>query len=206
MKTFKEKLSSAGFSLIELLVAMTIFIVVIGAILGMFVSAIKIQRYVLSSQYLLDQSSYAMEYMSKGLRMAKKDLTGSCIPAFTNYNWGMVSGGTFVDGLVFKKEASGTPPSLKCKEFFLESGQLKDYEDDRGVLPLTSANKLEVLDFSVTDFGWAQPGLLVPSGDNLQPRLTMSLGIKALGGDPQPMIRLQTTVSQRDLDVKEVAP
>ncbi len=205
METLKEKPFSRhqkGFSLIELLVAITIFIIVIGAITSMFVSAIKIQRYVLASQYLLDQSSYAMEYTSKVLRMAKKDLTGvsGCIPQFTNYAWDTVPGETS-DGLLFEKELATAPPSLICKGFFLEDSQLKDYEPGRGVLPLTSANRLEVLDFGVAGFGWGQP-----PADTLQARVTMTLGIRALGNEPQPKIRLQTTISQRDLDLKEVEP
>lgn len=200
MEILKKKLffgCQRGFSLIELLVAILIFIIVIGAIVSMFVSAIKVQRYVLASQYLLDQSSYAMEYTSKALRMAKKDLTGNCLPAFTNYAEGRVAG----ESLMFQKEVPTEPPSLACKEFFLEDSQLKDYEDGRGVLPLTSGNRLEALDFGVAGFGWEQP-----PDDTLQARVTMSLGIRALGGEPQPRIRLQTTVSQRDLDLKEIAP
>ncbi len=74
-----------GYTLIELLVALAVFTVVIAAPTGFFVSALKGQQKALASQELYDNVSYTLEYISRALRMAKKDLTGSCITANMNY-------------------------------------------------------------------------------------------------------------------------
>ncbi|GAI33847.1 unnamed protein product, partial [marine sediment metagenome] len=42
------------------------------SISGVFISGFRGQRSALSSQRLLDQTSYALEYMSRALRMASK--------------------------------------------------------------------------------------------------------------------------------------
>ena len=62
-----------GFTIIEMLVAVTIFTLVTGSITGLFISSIRSQSKVLTTQKLLDEASYAMEYMGRFLRMAKKD-------------------------------------------------------------------------------------------------------------------------------------
>ena len=62
-----------AFTLIEMLIAVVIFSIIIGAATGVFVSAIQLQKYNLAYQQLLDQTSYAMEYMSRAIRMAKRN-------------------------------------------------------------------------------------------------------------------------------------
>ena len=73
-----------AFTLIEMLVAALIFSIVIGAATGVFVSAIKLQRYNLAHQQLLSQVSYAVEYMDRAIRMAIKD-DGFCGFASQSY-------------------------------------------------------------------------------------------------------------------------
>ena len=66
--------TNKGYTLIEILVAVGIFITIIAAPTGFFVSSLKGQQKTLSSQKVLDESSYALEYISRALRMAKKEL------------------------------------------------------------------------------------------------------------------------------------
>ena len=68
-----------GFTLIELIVVMAVFLFVIGAALGIFISIIQHQRIILAEQELLNQTSYIEEYMSKALRMATRDISGNCL-------------------------------------------------------------------------------------------------------------------------------
>ena len=77
----KYKKNGEGFTLIEILVVIVIFSIVLGAVIGIFISAIRIQRYYLASQKLLDQTSYVTEYMSRSIRMAKKRLDDPPAPA-----------------------------------------------------------------------------------------------------------------------------
>ncbi len=183
----KEKLKSSGFTLVEILVAMAIFSIVTGVAIGVFATAMKLQRKILAEQQVLDQTSYALEYMSRAIRMAKKDLTGSCLTsagAKNNYE----TDGSRIRFLNYMN---------KCQEFFSQGGQLKEQKSTdnsaanfEAALPLTSDDLSA--DFKIASSGWDQD-------DNLQPAVTMFLDIE---GQNLAKIQIQTTISQRNLDVK----
>ena len=70
---------------------MAVFLFIIGAAIGIFLSIVQSQKRVLSEQQLLNQISYAQEHMSKALRMANTAIDDSCIPKgyvylLTRYN------------------------------------------------------------------------------------------------------------------------
>ena len=90
-----------GFTLVEILVAVGIFFVVIAAPTGFFVSSLKGQQKALSSQELLDQSSYALERISRAIRMARKDdITGlNCCLSGDKVNYEIIH---FGQGIVFR--------------------------------------------------------------------------------------------------------
>src|SRR3989344_3979835 len=68
-----------GFTLVELLVVLSIFIIIIGVVVSIFISIINIQRAVLQEQEYVDQVSYAIESISKTLRISLVDPTGVCL-------------------------------------------------------------------------------------------------------------------------------
>ena len=179
---FNFQFSKRGFTLIELLITITIFSIVITAFLGLFGSAFHWQRKSLSQFYLLNNASYLTEYISRALRMAKKDLTGSCIAPKYNYeNPGGDS--SKIRFLNYNEE---------CQEFFLQNGVLK-VKKSGVTLPLTPSNLIvESLKFEIN--GESQ-------NDQLQPKVTFVLKLKT-SQQPSQIINLQTTVSQRDLDVQ----
>ena len=72
-KIIKEK-KSAGFTIIELIVVMAVFLFVIGAAISVFISIIQHQKRVLAEQQILNQISYVEEYMSKSLRTANTEI------------------------------------------------------------------------------------------------------------------------------------
>lgn len=185
-----------SFTLIELLIAVTIFSLVMIAASGIFVSSVRGQQRSLAFQEILAQTSYAIEYMSKALRMAQKDLTGDCL---------------IIVGPKYNYETN--PPERnrirflnyknKCQEFFLEGNQIKERKslDFRAAnfgsaLPLTSEN-IQVSAFNINLIGESQQ-------DTIQPRVTIFLKVKGAGPKPeqQPEIKIQTTISQRNLDIK----
>lgn len=171
--------SGRGFTLIEMMVAMAIFSLVVGASSGVFVSTLRAQRTSLATYEVLNQTSYAIEYMSRALRMAKKDdALGTCTgTAKLNYS--------FEDQcLKFTNYNDG------CQEFCLVGDHLEDENGNH----LTGGN-LVVDYFNVILAGASQP----PT-DNLQPRLTISLG---LTGEEGSVIKMQTTISQRNPDVRQ---
>ena len=75
--------------MVELIVVMAVFLFVIGAGMGIFISLIQNQRKVLAEQEVLNQLSYVEEYMSKALRTAEvenedcfKDFQGTDHPGY----------------------------------------------------------------------------------------------------------------------------
>lgn len=166
-----------GFTLIEMMVAVAIFTALVAAGSSVFVASIKSQRQSLATQEVLDQTSYLVEHMSRALRMAKKDMAGTCT-------------GTVRLNYIFEDQCiKFVNYNDECQQFCLDGTRIKN-ED--GVY-LTS-DSLQITDFSVDISGEYQP-----PADNLQPRVTVSLGVE---GQEESGIRIQTTVSQRNLDVR----
>lgn len=170
MKIFMNR----GFTLIELLVAVFVFTLVVGSASGLFVAGLRNQRTGLAYEQLLDQSSYLADYMSRAIRMAKKDISGACTDtAKLNYS--------FSDQcLKFRNYRD------QCQRFCLESSRLKDENDNY----LTSSG-LNVLSFNVNLSGQNQ-------NDNMQPKAAITINIQGKEGS---RITIQTTISQRNLDV-----
>ncbi len=168
-----------GTTLIEILVAISIFSVVATAVTNLFASLIKYQNEILNKAYLLNTVSFANEYMAKALRMAQKDTTGSCITA--GYNFTTVSGSN-VKFLNYNNE---------CQEFFLESGALK-------VRKLGVSQALTPANINIENLMFVLSG--ESQNDNLQPKVSFVLKAKMVS-NPQQNLRIQTTVSQRMLDI-----
>ncbi len=187
---FKRNKSGGGFTLIEMLVAMAIFSTVMGIITGIFITGIRQQKMALDSQIVLDQTSYTLEYMSRALRFAKKQLDGDpvCLSG-SDLNVETTRGGS---GIKFINHLQDDD----CQEFFLENNQIKYRrkigQPEENSLPLTSV-KLEVASFKFDLAGEWQT-------DDLQPRITIFSEIKSAGASGQSQ-KIQTSISQRNLDV-----
>jgi len=167
-----------GFTLIEMVVAVAVFTLLVGASTGVFVTSLKNQKQGLATQEILNQTSYLMEYMSRAVRMAKKDITGTCTgTAKLNY---VFTGGCLK--FVNYKD--------KCQQFCLEGTRLKD----------ENGNYLTSESLQVSNFAVVLTGAVQPPADYLQPRLTISFDIL---GEEGSSMKIQTTVSQRNLDVRK---
>ena len=132
------KNSSAGFTLVEMIVVMAVFLMIIGGAVGIFLSIIANQRRILSEQEILNQTSYIEEYMSKALRMATKDGLGNCLvdvsmpsrethPGYSYLLTRQVTDGanTYYTGIKFLNQSNldslGKPI---CQEFYLDNSDL----------------------------------------------------------------------------------
>lgn len=187
----KFKIQKLGFTLIEMLVAMATFSIIIIVAIGLFTSSIKSQRQILARQQVLDQTSYALEYISRAMRMAKKDditiggITVNCL-AGDKANYEITHSNQGIKFRTYDNE---------CWEFYLENGQLKqtvtNSSNNYSAMPLTS-NGLTVNNFKIVSSGWDQ-------SDSLQPAVTLLLDIT---GQQNNNIKIQTTISQRNLDVQ----
>ena len=187
-------MKNKGFTLIELLVSGIIFSILMVSIVGVFVSAIRVQRYSLSQQQLLNQTSFAMEYMSRFLRMARKSTDLSCL-ATSNSNYEDF-GGAGVRFINYRGDCHTFYTSNEADCETVNVGGTYLCQDINGTwLPLTSGD-LVVEDFKVNLQGEG-------GGDDIQPRATLFLKIRGSGINP-PTLQIQTTVSQRNLDIEEI--
>jgi prepilin-type N-terminal cleavage/methylation domain-containing protein len=75
----KKNFLKKGFTLIEMIVSIAALLVLFGAISGTFIWGLRIQRQELARQDMLNQISYALELMSRTLRMAVVDSDGFCV-------------------------------------------------------------------------------------------------------------------------------
>jgi len=186
-----------GYTLIEVLVAVGIFTILIAAPTGFFVGSLRGQLKALSSQKLLDNTSYALEYISRSLRMAKKELSADPLTAC------LLEGGTSLYGRNYQITRGGNGLKFKnykdeCQEFFLDGSDSRLKESKNGATPIAlTAEDLEIISLKFKLSGESQT-------DNDQPRVTLFLEIKGGKGqmeELQPLIKIQTTISQRNLDV-----
>ncbi len=170
----KEK----GFTLVELMVSAFVFALLAGAIAGILTSGIQSQRIILKEQKNTSEMSYVMEYISRDIRMAKKDVDGTCINTDNNYQ---LIGGNSIRFL---------NKDNKCHEYYLENNKIYQRKSDDkhssgwSEIPLTSQGiYVENLNFKKTA---------------KQPKITINLEFR--DADEDDALTLQTTVSQRNLN------
>lgn len=175
-------MKNRAFTLIEMMVAVAVFILAVTSISGVFVSGLKAQKQSLAYQELLDQTSYIEEYISRAVRMARKDMAGDCLPAKFNYE--KTRGGK---GLAFKNYQG------VCQEFFWDQTLNRLKEAKGGEEQFLTSEALKIVSFDIELAGEGQ-------ADDRQPQVTLFLDIE--GGEGA-NIKIQTTISQRNLDVRK---
>lgn len=194
--------------MIEIVVALSLFLLVGGVALNLLFSSISAQRYSLASQGLVNQASYVTEYMTRALRQAETEEASPprCLSA-TGLSYELIGTG---EGIRF------IDVDNRCREFFLEAGSIKETEvtagpgkglkkgvgkgkgkGEGGGPPTPGAVELTGQDVTVTNFQFSIRG--ASRTDNAQPQVTLSGDIQ----DPSTgfRVRIQTTVSQRNLDM-----
>jgi len=200
MKLMSIQHIQKGYTLIEVLVAVGIFTILIAAPTGFFVGSLRGQLKTLASQKLLDNTSYTLEYISRSLRMAKKELSADPLTAC------LLEGGTILYGHNYQITRGGNGLKFinyknECQEFFLDENDHRLKESKNGAAPVAlTAEDLEIT--SLTGLKFKLSG--ESQADTDQPRVTLFLKIKGARGQKpelQPEIKIQTTISQRNLDV-----
>ncbi len=176
IKLFQKQKKEKGFTLIEMIVASFVFLLVIIVVISVLISTIRSQNLVLEDQKVLAELSYAMEYMSRALRMAKSDDTGNCSPH------GIYSK---IDNRIKFLNYEG-----KCQHFYLEEGTIKTRIEETNLtsgINLTS-DKINIENFLIELKLFREIGMI-----------TINIQAKAKSEDKDKSIKtnLQTTVSRR---------
>lgn len=203
----ENKLQNKGLTLLELLVAVSLFVVVMTMVSGLFAIALKYQRKSSYNQELLAETSYLMEYAGRQIRMARiYDPSDpdhvTCFVPDPNTNYALTGDVVIVPLPGIGKIGHGIRfinYEDKCVEIYLDSasGQLmleKEWPGgDINPEPLTSDN-LIVEKFDV---------LLVTktTAVDLQDRVTFVLKVRDAENNEVSSLNVQTTVSQRSLNV-----
>lgn len=212
--------SKKGFTLIELIVVMAMFLLIISGAIAIFMSIFSHQKRILSEQQLISQISYAQEYMSKALRMAKRSSAIEeidCLDGNPDYSYLLTRYDTVshkFKGIKFLNQSDfdfNNNPS--CQEFYVAEadGNVILWEIKNGSEPVALTSKDLLINFD--DFFFAVNGKedysdCIDSGacgasgaDRVQPKATMVLNVKIPGAD-EPERIFQTTVSQRNLNAQ----
>ena len=181
-----------GFTLVEILVAFFLFVLVLGGALGGVQQAVGFQRITLERQAAIEEVSYAIEYISRAMRGAQKDTTGSCTAQVgRTFQYPPPQPFRFVD-------ANG-----KCREFkrnvvggqgFLE----ERISTDANAANLGSWRRLISDDFNITNFLYHVRGAV--DTERSQPRVLFGITVSNKT-DTQDFLTVQTTMSTRQIDV-----
>lgn len=180
-----------GFTLVEVLIVALVLAIIIGAGTGIFVSAVKIQKYNLKHQQIFSQISYITEYMNRMIRMAGQG-DGICIPEDTSYEILEEDGYSKIKFINYNEE---------CQQFYLDmdyymstgQGRILSKTGEQDPVLISSENfNVSLLLFDVIGNS---------AFDSFQPRVTILIEMTTLELTDQPEIRLQTTISKRNLDI-----
>jgi prepilin-type N-terminal cleavage/methylation domain-containing protein len=182
-------MTNKGYTLIEILVAISVFGIIIAGPTGLFVLSLRNQNMSLALGETIDNTSHAVEYMGRALRMARKDTTGSCITSGYNY---MNPGGD-------TSKVRFLSYNGYCQEFYISNGQIvQEKSSDGNSSGLDGTNVyLTSDDLEITNAKFLLDG--ESQGDDKQPKVTIVFRIAK--SDTLPGINVQTSMSQRNLDV-----
>ena len=175
IKNQKSKIKNCGFTLIELIVALGVFMVVMTITLSAFLNIMDIQKKTEAFRKVNDNLNFAMEVMMREIREGKGYGAADCSGADFCF--------TGKDGKAVKYQLNG-------------GGYIERKEEADEWLRMTSGGiKITSLSFLVSGEE------TYPSGDRQQPLVVISIGGES--GEKEKLkskLDLQATVSQRKLD------
>ena len=209
-KYFKTK---KGFTIIETMVAISLFLVIVMAGMGALLNANLLHQKSQSTRSILDNLSFIMEDMSRNLRTGYNyrcydvpgtitsnniSITDSCD---NEDGWGIAF--EQQNGILYDNPPINTDYHDEDQWAYYIGNDKKIYrssaEDALDFIPLTP----DEVEIDVANSSFKVTGALKGSADNLQPFVTIKLvGKITLKGVESPF-SLQTSVSQRKIDIYE---
>ncbi len=196
-KQFKQDymtgMNKRGVTLIEMLVVVGLFSIVGLIISSIFITNFRLQKRTVGVQRTLGEISYAIEYMSRSIRMARSDHDGACL-------------GEHREGLTYGESSEGkggikyTDYKGRCLEFFL------DEDGDEEVIKMKSEGEVYRLTSGRVDVtGFESEFRLTEIEDRYkkQPGVTFSLELEDVLTEWWSN-NIQTSVTRRRLDVERI--
>lgn len=179
-----------GFTVIELIVAVAVFIVLLGMIVNIFIGSLRTQRSLVALMTANDNVSLVLEQMAREIRTATSfDILGSSL------SFGRVLKLTNASNQTVSYRLNPDPNNPALERGNCTSGGC-DSESDYNYLPITSNNvKISRLTFGLVH------EFLGLAGD-WPPRITIVMRVTSKQANLADVIftDIQTTVSGRNLD------
>jgi prepilin-type N-terminal cleavage/methylation domain-containing protein len=184
-----------GYSLIEIIVAVSIFVVVLFSATNIFMSVNNVQRMTIANQTNQDSVRYFMEVISKEIRQAVRS-DDACNTVYGGGGYGF-------NNQVFRTRDSNSELYFKNKFGECVRYYLNEYGVDVGVI----VREIEGVKASSTPDELIVENLLFNVSDRLdteladiQPKVTFSFDIKygTNRTEYEQALRMQTTVSSRN--------
>ena len=186
-------IGNKGFTLIETVVALGIFIAISAGLGEVIAVSIQNQVKIVTMQNTFSQAIFSLDKIEKELRMAKKDLSGSCVgTSGKNYN---VVQGTPSDSITFLFYDQDL--GLRCKKYGVEGNQIKEYISTNTTSTFPAGVNVTSSIFNVNSLKFLLSGD-TSSQDNLQTKITILMDLSSTYLSP---MKIQTTISQRRLDL-----
>lgn len=177
MKIKNQK--NAGFTIIELMVATSLFLVIISIVSGVFVKSLRIQRGALGLIEAASNAELAIEQMAREMR------TGTTFNVFQESKSVSFKN---VNGNMMTYNWNSETKKLEC----LETGDYSDKHCSSAAPQPITANNVSINNLKFTFFNGAP-------ADPYPPRITITLKIASLK-NPASEVNIQTTISSRNLE------
>gem|GEM_PF-966229 len=171
-----------GFTLVELIVAIGVFISVLTIAVAVFIGALRAQRFLMRVIAVNNNAGIVMEQMAREMR--------------TGYNFSGLSNSCASD-ISFSNSQNSNPLGGEAKtSYFLENGAIKRSESSNTSVLTSSNTEVENLCFQVLQYNYNKEGKQKCN----PPRVLITMKVTAKGGGQNTESSyLETTVSSRVL-------
>ncbi len=202
---FDLNVKQNGFTLIELLIASAIFVLISSTLISIVIDLSKAQKRGIIIQEMQENTRFAIEMMAREIRLTQKssssnDPGGICVPNGKNFNLigeSQLSLINYSGNCVTYKLGSGVEANAIIRE--IDIAPFDGVPEQSG--KITTPSKVKILTFKFASDG-AGNILGDAIGDNKQPKVVISFQAQATDFQNQQIYQIQTTVSQRELDVQ----
>ena len=200
-----KKNSNAGFTLVELMIAVALFTIIVAIAIGGFTNALRTQRQVSSLIATQSNISLALEQMTREIR------TGYLFCHDVDVNTPNGKCGT----CIISSPPSALTWTCSALDYYTADGTHVNYSMVSGGLirtviddttGLSTPNSITGDNVNVQKLKFVLFGNL--EGDNWNPRITLSIGVSPSSTDIATMndiIYLQTSVSARQIDCTSIS-